>query len=203
MGVVQSINTASRKVPAWSLYVVGLLPPLFLVWQLFNGQLGVDPVKTLEHQLGEWALWLLIAGLAITPLRNQFGINLIKFRRALGLVAFLYVGLHLAVWLFLDMGLLLDQILRDIVKRWYITIGMASFVLMIPLAITSNNASLRKLGGATWRKLHKLVYGAVLLGGLHFVILVKGWQVEPLLYLALIIFLLALRLPKARKLKLV
>lgn len=199
---VPFLNQTVRKIPTWSLYLLGLLPVAFLTFQLFAGELGIDPVKKLEHELGEIALQLLVAGLAITPLRNHFGLNLIKFRRAIGLLAFTYVAMHLAVWLFLDMQLLLAQILKDIVKRWYITIGMLAFVLMIPLAVTSNNLSLRKLGGGTWRKLHKLTYCAVLLGALHYVILVKGWQVEPLLYLAAIVFLLALRLPKLRKLKL-
>lgn len=200
---VQTLNQTARKIPTWCIYVLGILPVALLTYQLFAGQLGIDPVKKLEHELGEIALQLLVAGLAITPLRNHFGLNLIKFRRAIGLLAFAYVAMHLAVWLFLDMQLLLAQILKDIIKRWYITIGMLAFVLMIPLAVTSNNLSLRKLGGGTWRKLHKLTYGAVVLGALHYVILVKGWQLEPLLYLAAILFLLALRLPKLRKFKLV
>lgn len=198
---IQTINQTARKIPAWSLYFVGLVPVSLLVFQLFAGNLGVDPVKRLEHELGEIGLQLLIAGLAITPLRTKLGINLIKFRRAIGLLAFAYVAMHLAVWLFLDMQLLLTQILKDIVKRWYITIGMFGFALMIPLAITSNNLSLRKLGAAKWRKLHKLTYGAALAGGLHYVILVKGWQVEPLIYLGVIIVLLGLRLPPLRSLK--
>lgn len=198
---IQTLNQSLRKIPAGSLYLVGLLPVAILVWQLFAGNLGVDPVKRLEHELGEIALQLLVFGLAITPLRTKLRINLLKFRRAIGLLAFSYVAMHLAVWLFLDMQLLLSQILKDIVKRWYITIGMFGFALMIPLAMTSNNLSLRKLGGATWRKLHKLTYIAALAGGLHYVILVKGWQLKPLIYLGVIVFLLTLRLPQLRKLR--
>lgn len=201
--IIQLINQSLRKVPAGSLYFVGFLPVVYMVWQLFAGNLGVDPVKELEHEFGEIALQLLIVGLAITPLRTKLGLNLIKFRRAIGLLAFSYVALHLAVWLFLDMQLLLSQILKDIVKRWYITIGMLAFAFLIPLAITSNNMSLRKLGGASWRKLHKLTYAAVLLGALHYVILVKGWQIEPLLYLGTILFLLALRTPQLRTVRLI
>lgn len=201
--LVLSLNQVLRKIPAGSLYFVGLIPVALLVWQLFAGALGVDPVKKLEHELGEIALQLLILGLAITPLRTKLGLNLIKFRRAIGLLAFAYVAMHLAVWLFLDMQLLLSQILKDIVKRWYITIGMLAFALMIPLAITSNNLSLRKLGGARWRHLHKLTYAAVLLGALHYVVLVKGWQLEPLAYFATILFLLALRAPQLRSVRLI
>lgn len=200
---VQMLNLYLRKIPTWSLYLLGVVPVALLVWQLFAGELGVDPVKKLEHELGETALQLLILGLAITPLRTKLGLNLLKFRRAIGLMAFAYVAMHLAVWLFLDMQLLQSQILKDIVKRWYITIGMLAFALMIPLAITSNNLSLRKLGGMRWRKLHKLTYAAVLLGALHYVILVKGWQLEPLIYLGIIVALLALRVPKLRAPKLI
>ncbi|MCV6825770.1 MULTISPECIES: protein-methionine-sulfoxide reductase heme-binding subunit MsrQ [Halocynthiibacter] len=201
--LVQSLNSATRKIPAWILYVLGMVPVAALTLQLFNGQLGIDPVKTLEHELGEIALQLLIAGLAITPLRNAFGLNLIKFRRAIGLLAFAYVVMHLGVWLFLDMQLLMQQILKDLVKRWYITIGMFGLLLMIPLALTSNNLSLRKLGAANWRKLHKLTYGAVLAGAIHYVILVKGWQLEPLIYLAIVVLLLAMRIPPLKRVRLV
>lgn len=201
--LVQTLNGAVRKVPAWILYLLGIVPVAALSVQLFNGQLGIDPVKTMEHELGEIALQLLIAGLAITPLRTVFGLNLLKFRRAIGLLAFAYVVMHLAVWLFLDMQLLMEQILKDLVKRWYITIGMLGLLLMIPLAVTSNNLSLRKLGAANWRKLHKLTYGAVLAGAIHYVILVKGWQLEPLIYLAVILALLAFRLPGLKRVRLV
>ena len=139
------------------------------------------------------ALQFLIAGLAVTPLRRYLGINLLKFRRAIGLIAFYYVTLHLLVWLFLDVQIL-SQIVADILKRPYITIGMLGFALMVPLAITSNNWSVRKLGAA-WRRLHTLVYGAAVLGALHFVMLSKGFQIEPLIYLGAVIALLALRLP--------
>lgn len=199
--MIDQFNALSRKLPTWVVYLLGLVPAPVLFWQGIQGSLGPNPVQALEHEYGLLALQLLIAGLCITPLRQLAGINLLRFRRALGVLAFSYVVFHLSVWLVLDMNFLFDQILRDLVKRWYITIGMTGFVLLLPLAITSNNLSLRKLGAMRWRKLHKLTYGAVLLGGLHYVILVKGWQLEPLLYLLGIILLLGLRLPKARKLK--
>ena len=138
----------------------------------------------MEKELGLLALQLLIAGLAITPARRYLRLNLIKFRRALGLLAFIYVSLHLLVWLVLDVGIL-SQIWADILKRPYITIGMAGFACLVPLAATSNNFSIRKLG-ATWRKLHRLTYLAAILAGVHFIWLVKGFQIEPLLYMAVI-----------------
>lgn len=190
---VQAINQTLRKVPAWPLYIVGAVPPVWIFIAGLTGRLGVDPVKAMEHQMGEWSLWLLIAGLCVTPLRRYTGINLLKFRRAIGLLAFFYILGHFLIWLVLDVQIM-SQILADIAKRPYVTVGFAAFVLLIPLAVTSNNWSIRKMGPA-WRKLHKLVYVAVLLGALHFIMLVKGFQLEPLIYMAVILGLLALRLP--------
>ena len=195
--IVDRINTAARKVPAWALYILLFLPASVLLWQGATGALGVEPIKELEHALGEIALQLLIAGLVITPLRKHLGVNLLKFRRAIGLMAFFYVAAHLLVWLVLDVQIL-SQIWADILKRPYITVGMAAFVLMIPLALTSNNWSVRRLG-PSWRKLHKLTYGAALLGGLHFVMLSKGFQLEPVLYMSAVAGLLILRLPQKRR----
>lgn len=194
--MIQAMNAGLRKVPAWSLYIVlGLYAP-WLLYLALTGGLGVEPIKALEHALGERALQLLVVVLAITPLRRYVGLNLIRFRRAIGVMAFVYVLLHLLVWLVLDVQIL-SQIWQDIWKRPYITIGMAGFLAMLPLAITSNDLSLRKLGGVRWRKLHRLTYLAVILGAVHFIWLVKGIQFEPLIYMAVILFLLALRV-KAR-----
>lgn len=196
-GLADAVNGIMRRVPAWALYVIGPLPALWFLWLGLTGGLGPEPIKALEQQLGELALQLLLAGLAITPLRRYAGVNLIRYRRAIGLLAFSYVMLHLAVWLFLDVQIW-SQILADIAKRPYITIGMAGFALLIPLAATSNNWSVRRLGPA-WRRLHRLTYPAVLLGAVHYVMLVKGWQIEPLVYLAAVLTLLALRLPPRRR----
>ncbi|MEH6645839.1 protein-methionine-sulfoxide reductase heme-binding subunit MsrQ [Sulfitobacter sp.] len=194
--VINSLNTVLRWVPIWLLYILCLLPVPWLLYLALTGGLGREPIKPLEHELGEIALQLLIVGLCITPLRQYFGLNLLRFRRAIGLLAFIYVTLHLIVWVVLDMSLLGAQMWADIWKRPYITIGMAGFVTLLPLAITSNNLSLRKLGAAKWRQLHKLTYVAVLLGGIHYIWLVKGLQLEPLLYMAVILGLLALRVVK-------
>ena len=182
-----------RKVPTWLVYIVGLIPvPLFL-YLAQTGGLGREPIKALEHELGELALKLLIVGLAITPLRKLVGLNLIKFRRAIGVLTFTYVALHLLVWLVLDVQVL-SQIWADILKRPYITIGMLGFVMMIPLVITSNNWSVKRLG-AGWRRLHQLTYLVAILGGIHFIMIAKGIQLEPLIYMAVILGLLAYRLP--------
>jgi sulfoxide reductase heme-binding subunit YedZ len=191
--MMDRLNQYARKLPTWVVYLVGVLPAPWLFYQGLTGGLGVEPIKALEHEYGELALQLLLAGLAITPLRRHAGLNLLKFRRAIGLLAFFYVTCHLLVWLVLDVQIL-SQIWADILKRPYITIGMIGFLVMLPLAITSNNASVRRLG-AVWRKLHRLTYAAVLLGAVHFVMLVKGFQIEPLIYLAVALTLLAFRLP--------
>ena len=195
MKLVDRINNVARRVPTWPLYILCLLPVPWLLYLAQTGALGREPIKALEHELGELALQLIIVGLTVTPLRRYLGINLMKFRRMIGLLAFIYVTLHLTVWVVLDMSLLWGQMWADIWKRPYITIGMAGFLAMIPLAITSNNISVRKVGAAGWRKLHKMTYLAAILGGVHYIWLVKGIQLEPLIYMAVILGLLALRLP--------
>ncbi|PRY21732.1 sulfoxide reductase heme-binding subunit YedZ [Aliiruegeria haliotis] len=197
MDLAAPINSALKRVPAWPLYPLGAVPVVWILWQGLEGKLGVDPTKAIEHQLGLWGLWLLIAGLAITPLQRFAGIRLLKFRRAIGLLAFFYILAHLLVWLVLDVQIP-SLIWADIVKRPYITIGMAAFLLMVPLALTSNNWSLRKLGAARWRRLHKLTYVLAPLAAIHFVMVVKGWQLEPIYYLACVVGLLALRLVPKR-----
>ncbi|HHS88864.1 MAG TPA: protein-methionine-sulfoxide reductase heme-binding subunit MsrQ [Rhodobacteraceae bacterium] len=198
MTASQTINGQLRRVPTWLVYIAGVFPVVWFFYLGFTGGLGPEPIKALEQELGRLSLQVLIAVLAVTPLRKYTGISLLNFRRALGLLVFFYVVVHLSVWLFLDVQIW-SQIWADIVKRPYITIGMAGLLLMVPLAITSNNLSMRKLGAATWRKLHKLTYVVAVLGAVHFVILRKGWQVEPLIYLTIIALLLAtryVRLPK-------
>ena len=196
--ITDLINTAARRVPTWVVYILCILPAPYLFYLALTGGLGPDPVKPLEHEYGEIALQLLILGLCVTPLRRFFGLNLIKFRRTLGVLAFTYVTLHLTVWAVLDVQTV-DRVVADIIKRPYITIGMAGFLLMLPLAITSNNWSVRRLG-PRWRQLHKLTYLAVILGGIHYIWLVKGIQLEPLLYMMVILGVLSLRLiPKRQR----
>lgn len=191
--MTDALNTLFRSLPVWMVYLIGSLPAPILLYMAATGGLGIEPIEALEHELGQTALKLLVLGLAITPARRFLGLNLLKFRRAIGLLTFFYVLLHLLVWLLLDVQVL-SEIWKDIVKRPYITIGMLGFALLLPLALTSNNWSVRRLG-ARWRKLHWLVYPAALLGAMHYVMLARGFQLEPLIYLALISGLLLLRLP--------
>jgi len=189
--MIKAINKATRRVPTWPIYALAPVPVAWIYWLGISGQLGVDPTKTIEHQLGLWSLWVLIAGLAITPLKDHIGINLVKYRRAIGVTAFFYVLSHLLTWLVLDVQF--QGIWADIAKRPYITVGMAAFALMVPLTLTSNNWSVKKLGAAAWRKLHKATYVVLILGALHWLLLVKGFQWEPIIYSAIIAGLLLAR----------
>jgi methionine sulfoxide reductase heme-binding subunit len=191
------------RIPLWLIYVIGIVPA---VWYIYLGaidELGADPMKTLERTLGLWALRFLIICLAITPIRQSLGLNLLRYRRQVGLLAFYYALLHLTTYMVLDQGLDLRAIWADIVKRPYITIGMAAFALLVPLALTSNNASIRKLGGEAWARLHKLVYLAIGLAAVHFIMVVKAWPIEPQIYAAMVALLIGYRaLKKALQLKL-
>ena len=131
MGIAQPINSAARVVPAWSLYILLLIPGALLLWQVLTNP-GPNPVETLEHGLGEDALKILILGLLITPVRDLFKVNLIKFRRAIGLMAFFYVLAHLLVYLFLDKQLDWGPIIKDVTKRPYIIVGVLSFLILLP-----------------------------------------------------------------------
>lgn len=193
MVIVQTINQFQRKLPVWPFYVAFGLVPLWWLYLGITGGLGAEPIKALEHLLGLIGLQVLIASLAVTPLRTHLGINLIRFRRMLGLVTFYFIAWHFCIWFFLDVQIP-SQVWADILKRPYITIGMAALVLMTPLALTSSNLAIRKIGPVRWRQLHKLVYLVAILGGVHFVMLTKTWQMEPILYLLAIATLLALRL---------
>ena len=193
---MERLNTLLRRVPVGVVWGLGLLPLAWLIWLTLTDGLGPDPVKELEHQLGLRALQFLVAVLCVTPLRWA-GLNLLRYRRALGLLAFGYAVLHLAVWAGLDMGLRLDEIARDLVKRWYIVIGMLGFLAMVPLAATSTNAAIQRLGAARWRRLHRLAYLAAAAGALHWVMLVKAWPVEPLVYAGAVAVLLAARAVRA------
>src|SRR5690606_21628741 len=198
MKIADTVNRLQRRVPTWPLYILFGAIPFWWLYLGLTGGLGVEPIKELEHRLGERAVQVLIATLAVTPLRKLTGINLMRFRRMLGLLAFYYIVLHLLVWLVLDVRIL-TQIWADILKRPYITVGMAGFALLIPLAVTSNNWSIRRLGPLRWRRLHQLGYLAAILGAVHFILLVKGWQIEPFLYLGAILALLALRIRLPRR----
>lgn len=201
MSVVDRINGALRRVPAWSIYIVCAAWAAWEFWKALNGiaPYTVEPINVLERTYGELALRLLVVGLVVTPLRRLVGLNLLKFRRAIGVSAFFLVLAHFLVFAVLDVQSL-ERVWTEVVKRPYVTVGMLSFVAMIPLALTSNNWSVRKLGAATWRQLHKMTYPVAVLAALHYLWLVKGFQIEPLIYLGIILGLLAWRYwPKLRQ----
>ncbi|PKP84540.1 MAG: protein-methionine-sulfoxide reductase heme-binding subunit MsrQ [Alphaproteobacteria bacterium HGW-Alphaproteobacteria-2] len=189
----EALNAAARRVPRGAIYVLGALPAVFLLQGLFAGSLGPDPAKVVERELGLTGLQFLMAALAITPLRRIAGINFIRHRRALGLLAFFYIVLHLAAWVVLDFNLLWGEMLRDILKRPYITVGMLGFAAMLPLAVTANDAAIRRMGAAAWQRLHRLAYLAALAGALHFLLLVKTLTPSAVLHAGAILMLLALR----------
>lgn len=177
----------------WALYGLGLLPAGYGFYLGATGQLPGNPVKEFEHLLGLWALRFLVATLAITPIRDLFGINWLRYRRALGLLAFYYVLMHFLAYMLLDQVLNIAAILTDIGRRPFITIGMAGLVMLIPLALTSNNWSIRRLG-TRWNTLHRLAYVIAAAGALHFSMSVKVVGPEQMLYLGLVAMLIAWRL---------
>ena len=185
-------------------HILCLLPLLHLMAGStgFAGvSLGADPIARLLHTLGEWGLRFLVITLAITPLRFMLGQPwLISFRRMLGLYGFAYVLMHFIVWLTLDQGMYWPGILKDIGKRPFITIGFAALLLLIPLAVTSTNKMMRRLG-RRWQRLHRLIYVIVVLGVWHFYWLVKKDVTEPLIYAAIVGFLLGYRYWRSRKRK--
>jgi methionine sulfoxide reductase heme-binding subunit len=191
--LAERVNPALRRVPPWVVYAAGAVPLLVLVAQTVTGGLGADPVKVLERSLGLYGLKFFIATLCVSPLRWAAGISLIRFRRALGVLTFVYVALHFAVWVVLDLQFRWAEIGADLVRRPYLIIGFAAFLMLVPLAVTSNNLSVRRLGAALWQRIHLLTYPAVLLGAVHFLWQAKTWQPRPMTYLAIVAALLAVR----------
>ena len=175
-------------------HLLCLLPFATLVWAAFNDGLGANPVEKLTHATGEWGLRLLLLTLAVTPLRLWSGLAaFIRFRRILGLYCFFYICCHFLIWFVADHSLDAASMLEDIVKRPYITLGFSAFVLLVPLALTSNQIMIRRLG-KKWKILHRLVYLILLLGLLHFVWLVKADYFEPGIYAIIGVFLLLHRI---------
>jgi methionine sulfoxide reductase heme-binding subunit len=197
--MTEALNAALRRAPTWPVYALGLVPAAWAWYLGFTGGLGPEPISTLEQILGKYGLQFLIASLLVTPARRFLGLNLLRFRRALGLVAFAYIVQHLLVWLILDLGNL-RLIGADIVKRPYVTVGMLGFLAMLPLALTSTDRAVRLLGALNWRRLHRLAYVSAAAGVAHYLMLTKGWQLEPLLYAGAVGAILALRLvPRNRQ----
>jgi len=176
----------------WALYVVGLIPA---VWEFYLGatdQLGADAVKTFELFLGLWAIRFLLLTLAVTPGRDLFGWNYLRYRRALGLLCFYYALMHLAVYMILDQALDVWAVIDDVLKRPFIMFGMAGLVMLLALAVTSNNSSIKRLG-KKWIWLHRLVYIVASCGALHFALSTKILSLEQYIYIGLLIAMLLYR----------
>jgi sulfoxide reductase heme-binding subunit YedZ len=172
-----------------------LVPLAALVWRGLHHGLGANPIEYVTHSTGWWTLTFLLITLSVTPLRRLSGWNwLLRLRRTLGLYAFFYACLHFTTYIWLDQFFDLDSIGKDIVKRPFITVGFAAFVLLIPLAATSTNAMVRRLGAGRWQLLHRLVYVIAVFGVVHFWWLVKKDITEPLTFGALLAALLGARL---------
>jgi len=187
-----------KHLPVSLLYLILLIPiPLYFYWGIAN-QLGPDPLRFLEHKYGELGLVFLLITLSISPLLRFAKINLMKFRRCVGLVAFYYVISHICVYFFLDIGLSMDLLLSDLQKRYYIIAGFFAFITLIPLALTSNNFSLRKLNIRTWNKIHSFVYVAIILSIFHFILMSKTWTGELYFYTFVTVIILALRLKRTK-----
>lgn len=176
-----------------TLFILCLVPVVLLGMGVVNDTLGVNPVETITHETGEWTLRFLLLTLAITPLRLLLKQPwLIKLRRMLGLYTFFYAVLHFITYIWLDQFFDWREILLDIPKRPFITVGFAAFILLIPLALTSTNKMMKRLK-KNWVKLHKLIYVIAVLGVLHFLWLVKADTLEPLVYAGILLSLLGYR----------
>jgi methionine sulfoxide reductase heme-binding subunit len=174
--------------------IAALVPLARLAIGAFSGSLGANPIEVITRATGEWTLILLLVTLSVTPARRLTGLNwLLRLRRMLGLTAFFYACLHLVTYLWLDQFFDLAAIAKDIVKRPFITAGFTAFLLLLPLAITSTDAMVRRLGGRRWLALHRLVYLATAVGVLHYWWLVKADVSEPFFYGLILVLLLALR----------
>jgi len=180
------------RVAAWAL---GIVPLLFAVKWIIESRLGANPVEFLEHYTGDWTLRLLLTTLAMTPLRMLTRLTEpIRVRRILGLWAFAFLCLHFLIYLVFDLGLSVLQLGEDLVKRTYITLGFSAWLMLLSLAITSTMAWQRRLK-RQWITLHQLIYQAAILGSIHYLWLVKADTREPLVYLAILLGLLAFRIP--------
>lgn len=195
LGSSRSRSTAARRriVLKALVWAASLTPAAVLGLDALAGRLGANPIEEITHRTGWWALFLLTASLAITPLRRLTRrADLVRYRRLVGLFAFFYASLHLLTYLVLDQFFAWSFIFEDIVERPFITLGAAAWLLLAALAATSTRSAIRRLG-RNWQRLHRLVYVAALAGGIHFFWKVKADTREPLVFLAVIALLLVSR----------
>ena len=181
----------------WSKVLVFLLclAPLFrLAWRVWNQDVTANPTEFIQHSTGDWAIRLIVATLAVTPLRKLLGVpGLIRFRRMIGLFAFFYACLHVLTYLWLDKLFDFPAMLKDVGRRPFITAGFAAFVCLVPLAVTSTAGWIRRLGGKRWQRLHSLIYVTAIAAVVHYYWLVKSDIRQPMLYGTLVALLLAWR----------
>jgi sulfoxide reductase heme-binding subunit YedZ len=185
-----------KRIPALKVAVfVACLGPLArLIWKALHDALGANPIEVITRSTGTWTLVLLLATLSVTPVRKLTGWrDVIRFRRMLGLFAFFYVSLHFLTYIWLDKFFDLQQVVKDVYKRPFITAGFTGFVLLVPLALTSTSGMIRRLGGRRWQNLHRLIYASAVAGVVHYVWLVKADVRVPLIYGCVLSVLLAYR----------
>ena len=181
--------------PKLVVFINSLVPLALLLWDLYRKQVGPNPLEFATKTTGMLTLVFLCLTLAVTPLRKIFGVNsLVKFRRMLGLFAFFYGSLHLLTYVWFDRAFNLVSAAEDVVRRPFILAGMTAFVLMLPLALTSTNRMIKRIGGKRWARLHRLVYFAAIAGVVHFWMLVKSDTSVPLTFAFIVLFLLGYRL---------
>lgn len=191
MPIKHIIGGRWMKVPVFALCIG---PLVSLSWRAFNGGLGANPIEFITHLTGDWTLRFLVITLTVTPLRKILRWpELVRFRRMLGLFAFFYACLHLMTYIWLDKFFVWGDMLKDVVKRPFITAGFTGFVLLVPLAVTSTAGWIRRLGGKRWQKLHRLIYVIAVAGVIHFYWLVKSDIRQPLFYGLLVFLLFAYR----------
>jgi len=188
-----------------AVFIACLAPLAGLLWKFFGATprdmstwavgLGANPIEKITHATGDWTIRFLLITVSVTPLRKLLGVPaLIKFRRMLGLFAFFYACLHFTTYIWLDKFFNLHEMLVDIAKRKFITVGFTAFVLLIPLALTSTAGSIRRLGGKRWQALHRLIYASAIAGVIHYLWLVKADIRKPLIYGAILAILMSYRL---------
>ncbi|MBT6095468.1 MAG: sulfoxide reductase heme-binding subunit YedZ [Rhodospirillaceae bacterium] len=183
-----------------AVWLLALGPLAWLAWRVFNQDLTANPAEFMNRYLGEWALRMLFVALAVTPLRRLTGqVEVMRFRRLVGLFAFFYVALHVSSYVVVDQFFDWPAIWADIVKRLYISLGMGALVILAAMTATSTAGMIKRLGRRKWSRLHKGVYGAAVLAVIHFFMMRKGFQIEPLVYAGILAMLLGARLlPKRR-----
>jgi sulfoxide reductase heme-binding subunit YedZ len=182
------------RLTKFTIFLAALIPLARLAWKALHGGLGANPIEVITHSTGDWTLIFILTTLSVTPLRRltrQYW--LIGVRRMVGLIAFFYGALHFLTYIWLDKFFDIHEMIKDIAKRPFITVGFSAFVLMIPLAATSTAWSIRRLGGKNWQRLHRLIYLTGILGVVHYIWLVKADKRKPYEYGVLLSMLLLYR----------